>query len=106
MSLTKGQITTTALLILKPRNKEVWRQNNISVRGRKFIGRLGVPDIIGFTRKGLFMACEVKALGDSLSDEQIGFLTNLHKSGGIALIATEDERGQVEVIKFIDYINT
>ena len=106
MSLTKGQITKTALLILKPRNKEVWMQNNLAVRGRKFIGRKGVPDIIGFTSKGLFMGCEVKTLGDSLSDDQKLFLINLHKAGGIALIATEDERGQVEIIKFIDYINT
>lgn len=106
MILSKGQITKAALLILKPRNKEIWRQNNIAVPGRKFIGRKGVPDIIGFSFRGLFVACEVKALGDTLSDEQIGFLTNLHKSGGIALIATEDEIGNVEVINFIDYINT
>jgi hypothetical protein len=106
MSLTKGQITKIARRILASRNKEVWMQNNLAVRGRKFIGRKGVSDILGFTFNGLFMACEVKTINDSLKDDQISFLTNLHKAGGIALIATEDERGQVEIIKFIDYINT
>jgi hypothetical protein len=65
----------------------VWRQNNIAVRKRQFIGRLGVSDIIGISGIGTFVACEVKTLNDRLSSDQIKFLNDVKTAGGIALIA-------------------
>lgn len=89
--LTKGEITKSALTELKLRGANVWMQNNLAVRGRKFIGRKGVSDIIGFVNKtGLFVACEVKTIDDIFSDDQIVFMNEIKKAGGIALIATQE----------------
>lgn len=88
--LTANQITQDALMILQGRGADVWRNNQLRVPGRPFRGRKGVADIIGFMRTtGLMVMCEVKALGDELSDDQITMLANLSKAGGFALIATE-----------------
>jgi hypothetical protein len=106
MSLSKGQIRETAITILERRHCDVWPQNNLAVRGRKFIGRKGIADISGITTMGLRVECEVKAKGDTLRKEQIDFLTMIEKNKGIALLAIEDGRGQVVLVRFIDYINT
>jgi hypothetical protein len=58
--MTTAQITKAALKELDLRGAEVWRNNNLAVRGRTFVGRKGVPDIIGFVRAtGVFVLCEV-----------------------------------------------
>lgn len=44
--------------------------------------RKGVPDIIGFTFDGRFVAVEVKTGTDRMSDEQFAFLKDLRRSGG------------------------
>lgn len=89
--LTKGEITKSALTELKLRGANCWMQNNLAVRGRKFIGRKGVSDIIGFViNTGLFVAVEVKTLNDVFSDDQIIFMNEIKKAGGIALIATQE----------------
>jgi hypothetical protein len=89
--LTKGEITKSALTELKLRGANCWAQNNLAVRGRKFIGRYGMSDIIGFVSKtGLFLACEVKTINDIFSDDQIVFMNEVKKAGGIALIATQE----------------
>jgi len=88
--LTKGEIRKSALIELKLRGVNCWPQNNLAVRGRKFIGRLGVSDIIGFHSKtGVFVACEVKTVTDKFSDDQKQFLSEVKKAGGIAMIATQ-----------------
>lgn len=88
--LTKGEITKSALTELKLRGVNCWAQNNLAVPGRKFIGRKGVSDIIGFVRNtGLFVVCEVKTINDTFSDEQKEFLTEVKNAGGIALVATQ-----------------
>jgi hypothetical protein len=102
-SLTKDIIRESALKELAWRGYDCWRQNNIAVRGRKFIGRKGVSDIIGFTKydKGCkFIACEVKTINDRLSKSQIEFLTDVFNSGGIALIAKQSDNGHVELVEF------
>lgn len=94
--LTKGEITKSAITELKLRGANVWMQNNLAVKGRKFIGRKGVSDIIGFNRVGLFVACEVKTINDHFSPDQILFLNEVKQSGGIALVATQ-QGGQVVI---------
>jgi hypothetical protein len=86
---------------LTHRGWNCWRQNQIRVPGRKFIGRKGQADIIGFNRyTGLFMACEVKTAGDILSNDQKVFLMELKHAGGISLIAEDDGKGGVIIKKY------
>jgi hypothetical protein len=85
--LTKAHIRESALKELSWRGHNVWINNNIAVRGRKFIGRLGVSDIIGISKDGRWVVCEVKTLNDRLSPDQITFLNDIKKAGGVALIA-------------------
>lgn len=85
--LTKDIIRASALKELSWKGFDCWRQNNIAVRGRKFIGRLGVSDVIGITKDGRWIACEIKTLNDRLSPDQITFLNDIKKAGGEAYIA-------------------
>jgi hypothetical protein len=74
-------------------NVVVWRQNQGMIpngRGgfKKFTGRLGVSDIIGFVRpSGRFLAVEAKVGTNKCSDHQAAFLTDVEKAGGIAVVA-------------------
>lgn len=103
--LTASDITKTALILLKAQRICAWRQTNLTVRGRKGIVNKGVGDILGYTQTpyARFVACEVKKIGDRLSDEQKEFLGNLSKYGGIAYVATQ-VKNQVELIPFDEYI--
>ena len=93
--LDKGQIRTSAIKELTCRKCIVWPQNNLSVRGRKFVGRKGVSDVIGVSATGLFVACEIKTVNDFLSKDQIDFLNDVALSGGIAFIAKQSDTGHV-----------
>ena len=88
--MTASDLTKMMLEYLKGRGNDVWRNNNLAVKGRSFIGRKGVPDVIGYSKKyGQFIACEVKAIGDRISPDQMLFLTNLAIAGGIAMICQQ-----------------
>lgn len=87
--LTKDAIRASALKELAWRGHDCWRQNNIAVRGRTFIGRRGVSDIIGITKDGHWVVAEVKTLNDRLSDDQILFLNDIKKAGGEVYIACQ-----------------
>lgn len=94
--LTKGQIRDKAIILLESRGVDCWKQNNLAVKGRKFIGRKGLPDVCGFMKAtGLFVGCEIKTVNDRLSNDQIVFLSLLSISGGLALIAKQDDMGIV-----------
>lgn len=98
--MTANEITKVAIQVLQERGCFVWRQNQIPVKGRAFIGLKGVPDIIGFhLNTGVFIGVEVKAGKDELRAEQIDFLTTLKASGGLAMIAIE-VLGSVQLINF------
>lgn len=104
--LTKSEITAQAIKMMTWGGYECWRQNNARTRrGYVFQGLKGVSDILGFNRfTALFMVCEVKTVSDSLRPEQIVFLTKVTNAGGIALIATQDEKGNVILVQFKDYL--
>jgi hypothetical protein len=92
--MTTNEITKAALKELNLRNVEAWRQNQIPVRGRAFIGKKGQSDIIGYNRStSAFVAVEVKGKGDYLKPDQVEFLNGVYKAGAITLIATVDEKG-------------
>lgn len=89
-ALTAGQLTKAALTILETKGYFVWRNNNLSVPGRKFIGLKGIPDIVGFCKKsGKAVYCEVKTENDKLSEYQVNFMTRAKDSGCICFMATD-----------------
>lgn len=102
--MTKGQITESALKQLRYNGATVWPQNNLAVRGRKFIGRKGVSDIIGLNHAGVFIACEVKTKNDFLSDDQKEFLNEVKSNGGIALVAKQSRTGEVELEPWVGLV--
>ena len=89
--LTKATIRATAIKMLTWNGYTVWVQNNLAVRGRKFIGKRGQADVMGFRNKdGVIVACEIKTLNDRLSDDQITFLNDIKKAGGVAYLAVQE----------------
>ena len=100
--LTAADLTKMMMEYLKSRGNDVWRNNNLAVKGRSFIGRKGVPDIIGYSKKyGQFIGCEVKAIGDRPSVEQMEFLTNLGMCGGIAMLC-QQLRDETIIVKIFN----
>lgn len=63
----------------------VWRNNAIPVKGRTFIGRKGVSDIIGIHDRR-FIGIECKTLSGVLSPDQERFIMDIESNGGIALV--------------------
>ena len=95
---TASELTEYALNQLTMMGCIVWRQNNLAVRGRKFIGMKGMPDIIGFHRVGgKAVWCEVKTINDKLSEFQTDFLDFAKLSGCHTFICTQDRDGKVEL---------
>lgn len=95
---TASDLTKMMLDYLRDRGNEVWRNNNLAVKGRSFIGKKGVPDIIGYSKKyGQFLGCEVKAIGDKASPEQMSFLINLAMCGGVAMLCQQLRDEQIIV---------
>jgi|ERR1044072_5541460 hypothetical protein len=90
ITLTKAVIRESALNELAWRGHDCWIHNNLAVKGRKFIGRRGVPDIIGIAKDGRWVVAEVKTLNDTLSPDQITFLNDIKKAGGEAYIACQE----------------
>lgn len=107
-ALTKGQITELALIQFRAMGFDCWRNNNIPVKRRQFIGRKGVPDIIGFGKNGIlfspgcFFGAEGKTENDSLSKEQKEFLISLNQAGGYGYVFEDDGKGG---IKYYLYLN-
>jgi hypothetical protein len=101
-TLTAGQLTQIAQTKLTEWGADVWRQNNHATRGRKFIGRKGLPDIIGHASGGRAVYCEVKAEGDRLSDEQRTFLEEAHLRGCWAFICFQNGEA-VRLTSWADY---
>lgn len=95
-----GEISKKAMEILTLRGCEVWRTNNIAVKGRKFIGRKGVSDITGYVKAtGVAVYVEVKKIGDTLKDDQVFFLTMARKAGAMVMIATQDKQTREFILK-------
>jgi hypothetical protein len=99
---TASDLTKMMLEYLDSLGYEVWRNNNLAVKGRSFIGKKGVPDIIGYDKKhGQFVACEIKKLGDRISPEQFTFLTQLGLAGGASMLCSQisNETIKLEIFK-------
>ena len=100
--ISASDLTKMMMDYLKDNGNEVWRNNNLAVRGRAFIGKKGVPDIIGYSKKyGHFVCCEIKAIADRLSTDQMLFLDEVGNAGGTAMICQQlrDESIRVQFYK-------
>lgn len=51
------------------------------------VGGKGGSDLIGWTRDGKFLAIETKIIGRKPTTEQVNFLAQVNKSGGIGILA-------------------
>jgi len=101
--MTTSAITKEAISRLSALGYKVWRNNNIAVRGRKFIGEYGVSDVLGYKLQGgTSLFCEVKGPGDTLSDDQKAFLWDAHNAGCFALVAHEVD-GKVVIMPIAQY---
>lgn len=70
-------------------NGVIWRSNTGGMKkGTSFVkfGVAGCPDIIGFTRTGLFIGAEAKKGGEGLSVAQRPFHACLKASGAISFV--------------------
>ena len=48
---------------------------------------VGVPDILGISRNGVFFAIECKRKGNKATAEQLAFLNEIKHRSGIAIVA-------------------
>jgi hypothetical protein len=94
---TSNEITKIALMLLQAKGFDVWRQNQVKVPGRAFVGKKGLSDIIGFDPSGKFVLCEVKKKGDKMRQEQIELLTKANKAGCLCYMAVQvDDRIELQ----------
>lgn len=90
-------------LVFKHRNVGIYKQ----ATGRYIplsYGEKGISDIIGLTKKGQFLAVEVKRRGETRSKdgkpskEQLEFLERVREKGGIGVLAYSLE----DVVKYFE----
>jgi Holliday junction resolvase len=83
----------------------VWRQNNLAVRGRKFIGKKGMPDIIGYDNQGCAVWCEVKTINDKLSQHQVDFMADAMNAGCKVFICMQHKELNVKFISWRHFVD-
>ena len=89
MDISANELTKWAKLNLGYIGFRLNRVNNIPYGKRKGTVEKGWSDIQGYSPNGIYVAIEVKKLGDKLSKEQQERLEDIHKCGGIVYICTE-----------------
>jgi hypothetical protein len=85
MDITANELTKWAKKNLEYVGYRLNRVNNIPFGKRKGTIQKGWADLQGYTENGVYVAVEVKKLGDKLSQEQ----KERFKCGGIVYICTE-----------------
>ena len=76
------------LAYLRAKGHIVWRANSGAFKGKyRMQAFTGVPDIIGYSKAGLFIGVEAKCKGKKPTSEQLCFIFNLNRAGGIGLTA-------------------
>jgi len=66
----------------------VWR-NSTGARGRYRFGKKGAADILGVDPRGRAIAIECKLKDGRLSQEQIEFLSEHRRRGGLSIVACD-----------------
>jgi len=90
MELSANELTRWAKEYLATKKVRLNRVNNVPVRRRKGTVEKGWADLQGYNSKGIYVAVEVKKIGDKLSDEQIKRLNDVTECGGEAYICTQE----------------
>jgi hypothetical protein len=89
MDISANDLTKWAKKNLEYIGYRLNRVNNIPYGRRKGTIQKGWADMQGYTPEGIYVAVEVKKIGDKLSLEQKERLQDIHKCGGIVYICTE-----------------
>jgi hypothetical protein len=89
MDISANDLTKWAKKNLEYIGYRLNRVNNIPYGRRKGTIQKGWADIQGYTSEGIYVAVEVKKIGDKLSLEQKERLQDIHECGGIVYICTE-----------------
>lgn len=86
MSTPEGAVLATILDYLAIRHVYVWR-NNTGRKGGINFGKVGSSDILGILDDGRFLAIEVKGPKGEATLEQLQFLAEIGKRGGVGFVA-------------------
>lgn len=97
--MTAAELTKWAKAKLEAEGCRLNRVNNIPVRRRKGTVQKGWADLQGYSKDGIYVACEVKTENDRLSPEQIDRLQDVVNCGGYAYLC-KDKKGQPILIPF------
>jgi hypothetical protein len=89
MDISANELTKWAKLNLEYIGYRLNRVNNIPFGKRKGTIQKGWADLQGYTEDGVYVAVEVKKIGDRLSIEQKERLKDIYECGGIVYICTE-----------------
>ena len=89
--LSASDLTKWATQYLEKQGVRLNTVNNIPVRRRKGTIEKGWADLQGYDSKGIYVAVEVKKIGDTVKPEQVSRLHDVATCGGKAYICTEDE---------------
>jgi len=92
MDITANELTQWAKKNLEFIGYRLNRVNNIPFAKRKGTIQKGWADLQGYTENGIYVAVEIKKIGDKLSLEQKERLNDIHKCGGIVYICTEVDK--------------
>jgi hypothetical protein len=99
MKTPEGAVVKACLEYLELRGAYAYRQNTGAAEyqdkaGKKRFVRYGKPgasDIVGLLPGGRFIAVECKAPGGRLSELQAGYLRDIERMGGLAVVARSVE---------------
>lgn len=92
MDITANELTQWAKKNLEFIGYRLNRVNNIPFAKRKGTIQKGWADLQGYTSLGIYVAVEIKKIGDKISKEQKERLDDIHKCGGIVYICTEVDK--------------
>ena len=87
MGSEENVVKKELLAHLLSRGHTVWRANSGAFKGKYRMSGKKVPDIIGYSKTGLFIGIEAKCKGNKPTSEQLCFIFNLNRAGGIGLTA-------------------
>ena len=97
---TANQLKQAAVKYVVARGGKAWVNNVGRTLGVNFGAPVGSGDVLGVYR-GKFLSIEIKVGKDSLSDEQLQWMNDVNRRGGIAFVARSmrDVEEVVEAIK-------
>ena len=84
--MNAAELTRWAKAKLEAQGCRINRVNNIPVRRRKGTVQKGWADLQGYTKNGIYVACEIKTVNDRLSVEQIDRLNDVSLCGALAYL--------------------